>query len=338
MDMFDARQATLDLVTAFVNNNSLKAQELPSLLSDVYGAIAGFDATKVDVTPEISSSTEPLPETPSVSEVEPPVEKANENPHGAVSIEASLSDPNYILSMITGEKLKTLTRQLRRHGLDAQQYRARFNLPENYPMVAPAYSEFRRDIAKKMALGRGGRAKPSVVPSQAPLAAPTGSTNDAATEEAADTIAAPAITTPATAKPVIKSKGKGTTAKSPKARSSVSAARKSSTKGSATPGTEPDATSATASSSPETPLATPTGAADAAPAKKPGRPAGNGKAAAAAPAALSPATPATSDISAPRRGRAKASKAGSAVLQKAEGVDGSRPKPRRNKLKPAFSD
>ncbi len=48
MDQFDARQATLDLVTAFVNNNSLKAQELPALLSDVFGAIAGFDEVKAD--------------------------------------------------------------------------------------------------------------------------------------------------------------------------------------------------------------------------------------------------------------------------------------------------
>jgi predicted transcriptional regulator len=179
MDKFDARQAALDLVTAFVNNNSVKAQELPALLSEVYSAIAGFDGKAVDPVAETSSEVlqdEPAPATDSPAVVD----AASSDPKAAVSIEESLSDPNYIVSMITGEKLKTLARHLRRHGLDEQQYRERYQLAEDYPMVAPAYSEFRRNIAKKMSLGRIGRAKPvqEVVPS--PIVGSAASTEPAA--------------------------------------------------------------------------------------------------------------------------------------------------------------
>ncbi|MDQ4422167.1 MucR family transcriptional regulator [Sphingobium sp. DEHP117] len=171
MDKFDARQATLDLVTAFVNNNSLKAQELPSLLSDVYGAIAGFGEVKVDsIASQDAAPVEAPPQLEAVPAAAPApgAEKSKDEPQAAVSVEASLADPNYIVSMITGERLKTLARHLKRHGLDAEQYRARYNLPNDYPMVAPAYSEVRRAVAKKMALGSVGRAKPASTAS-APL-------------------------------------------------------------------------------------------------------------------------------------------------------------------------
>lgn len=110
MDQFDARQATLDLVTAFVNNNSLKAQELPALLSDVFGAIAGFDEVKADSA--ASQDAAPVeaqrqPEAVPALAPEPVAEKSKEEPQAAVSVEASLADPNYIISMITGERLKT---------------------------------------------------------------------------------------------------------------------------------------------------------------------------------------------------------------------------------------
>lgn len=157
MDRFDARKATIDLVTAFVNNNSLKAQELPALLSEVYSAVAGFDDMPVDAPVKVSKSVA-QPETPITAPAPEPVienEKTNSTP--AVSVKESLRDRNYIVSMITGEKMKTLARHLRRHGLDEHKYRERYNLPNDYPMVAPAYSELRRSVAKKMSLGRVGR-------------------------------------------------------------------------------------------------------------------------------------------------------------------------------------
>lgn len=161
MQEFDARRAALELVTAFVNNNSLKASELPGLLSDVFGAIAGFDQTGDTALPAneivsvqgtiVPAETEAATTLP-VTETKSPLPK--------VSIKESLSDPNHILSMITGEKLKTLKRHLAHHGLTDVQYRERYGLPDDYPMVAPAYSELRRSVAKKMGLGRAKKPEP----------------------------------------------------------------------------------------------------------------------------------------------------------------------------------
>jgi predicted transcriptional regulator len=120
MDKFDARQATLDLVTAFVNNNSLKSQELPALLSEVYGAIAGFGGKAVEIILSDKASTAPQEVSTIASALEPVIESENANFKAAVTIEESLRDRNFIVSMITGEKMKTLARHLRRHGLDEQ--------------------------------------------------------------------------------------------------------------------------------------------------------------------------------------------------------------------------
>jgi predicted transcriptional regulator len=72
----------------------------------------------------------------------------------AVSIRKSLSDPNYIVSMIDGKPYRSLTRHLTSRGLTPAQYRERYRLPANYPMVAPGYSEQRREMAKRLGLGR----------------------------------------------------------------------------------------------------------------------------------------------------------------------------------------
>lgn len=221
MDKFDARQAALDLVTAFVNNNSLKPAELPPLLSGVYAAIAGFGETKAGEGPQADGPQSPPDVLSSAPEPEPVVEDKDDNPATKVSVEQSLSDPNYIISMITGEKLKTLSRHLRRHGLDAQQYRARYNLPDDYPMVAPAYSEFRRDVAKKMALGQVRRTKATPAPTASSDVPVSASTNDApATVEEAPLAVSP-VADPSAAKPARKARRNGVAAKSPKARNPV---------------------------------------------------------------------------------------------------------------------
>lgn len=179
MDSFDPRQATLDLVTAFVNNNSLKAEELPALLSNVYGAIAGFEEKQPEAAPQEIEAEVPQDNPVPVPEPEVLVAMESEAPKAAVSIAESISNPEYILSMITGEKMKTLARHLKRHGLDAQGYRELYGLPDDYPMVAPAYSELRRAVARKLELGKIGRAKPDVAPS-APPASDTAPKTDAA--------------------------------------------------------------------------------------------------------------------------------------------------------------
>lgn len=181
MDDFDARRASLDLVTAFVNNNKLSAAELPTLLGDVFKAISGFDTQTEEGDQLIATvaASEPAPvpamnPEPAPTATAKPAKVAASDPNPipetfsanepAVSIEDSLADPNLIVSLITGEKFKMLKRHLTRHGLTEAEYRLRFNLPDDYPMVAPAYSKFRREVAKKIhanAKKAGSKSKPA---------------------------------------------------------------------------------------------------------------------------------------------------------------------------------
>ena len=171
MNDFDARRASLDLVTAFVNNNKLSAAELPKLLGDVFKAISGFEIhadalAELDDKPKgAARRPEPAAAREKTSAAAPPASSKSsrakssspqESPKAppasepAVSIEESLADPGVIVSLITGEKFKTLKRHLTRHGLTEAEYKTRFKLPEDYPMVAPAYAALRRDVATKM--------------------------------------------------------------------------------------------------------------------------------------------------------------------------------------------
>ena len=122
---------TSDIVAAHVSNNSVSVDDLPVLISNVYGALAGL------------SNPAPEPE---------------KTPEPAVSIRASIK-PDHIVCLEDGKKLKMLKRHLMTHyNLTPEQYRARWNLPADYPMVAPNYAEKRRELAKKIGLGR----KPNV--------------------------------------------------------------------------------------------------------------------------------------------------------------------------------
>lgn len=85
---------------------------------------------------------------------------------GAVSVRKSLASPDHIISMIDGKPYKTLRRHLATNGMTPEQYRERYNLKADYPMVAQTYSESRRAMAHKIGLGRkpgqspnGGQAK-----------------------------------------------------------------------------------------------------------------------------------------------------------------------------------
>ena len=118
---------TSDIVAAHVSNNSVSVDDLPSLITNVFGALSGLGKNA------------------------PAVEKA---PEPAVSIRASVK-PDHIVCLEDGKKLKMLKRHLMTHyNLTPEQYRARWNLPADYPMVAPNYAEKRRELAKKIGLGR----------------------------------------------------------------------------------------------------------------------------------------------------------------------------------------
>jgi predicted transcriptional regulator len=91
----------------------------------------------------------------------------------AVSVRKSLSSKDYILSMIDGKPYRTLRRHLNTIGMTPEEYRRRYNLKHDYPMVAEAYSEQRRQMAKKIGLGAKGRAAKSAAahaPSRKPRA------------------------------------------------------------------------------------------------------------------------------------------------------------------------
>jgi len=123
---------TSDIVAAHVSNNSVSVDDLPSVITNVYGALASLG--------NAAPAAEPLPEP-------------------AVSIRASVK-PDFIVCLEDGKKLKMLKRHLMTHyKMTPEQYRARWNLPADYPMVAPNYAEKRRELAKKIGLGRKPGAK-----------------------------------------------------------------------------------------------------------------------------------------------------------------------------------
>lgn len=127
----DLREAlitlTSDIVAAHVSNNSVAVDDVAKLIANVHGALAGLGEPKVE--PEV------LPEP-------------------AVSIRSSVK-PDFIVCLEDGKKLKMLKRHLMTHyNMTPDQYRQRWNLPADYPMVAPNYAEKRRDLAKQIGLGR----------------------------------------------------------------------------------------------------------------------------------------------------------------------------------------
>lgn len=123
---------TSDIVAAHVSNNSVGVEDLPLLITNVYSALAGLGTTTV-------------------------VEE--EKPEPAVSVRASVK-PDYIVCLEDGKKLKMLKRHLMTHyNMTPEEYRARWNLPADYPMVAPNYAEKRRELAKKIGLGRKPNAR-----------------------------------------------------------------------------------------------------------------------------------------------------------------------------------
>jgi predicted transcriptional regulator len=118
---------TSDIVAAHVSNNSVSVDDVAGLIGKVYGALAGLGQAVV------------------VEEVAP---------EPAVSIRASIK-PDYIVCLEDGKKLKMLKRHLMTHyNMTPDEYRARWGLSADYPMVAPNYAEKRRELAKKIGLGR----------------------------------------------------------------------------------------------------------------------------------------------------------------------------------------
>jgi predicted transcriptional regulator len=129
---------TADIVAAHVGSNNVSITDLPALIGSVHKALAGLGT---------------------VAEPEP----ARQEP--AVSVRASIK-PDYVVCLEDGKKLKMLKRHLMTHyQLTPDQYRAKWNLPADYPMVAPNYAATRKALALKIGLGR----KPKAAPAPAPV-------------------------------------------------------------------------------------------------------------------------------------------------------------------------
>ena len=117
---------TADIVISHVSNNKVGVEDTAVLIRDVHAALAGLGTVPVEV-----------------AKLEP-----------AVSIRSSVK-PDHIVCLEDGRKLKTLKRHLMTsYNLTPDEYRARWGLPADYPMVAPDYAEKRRELAKKIGLGR----------------------------------------------------------------------------------------------------------------------------------------------------------------------------------------
>src|SRR3546814_458196 len=121
---------TADIVSAHVSNNSVAISDLPMLIQKVHESLSGLQK---------SAEAPPEPLVP------------------AVSIRSSVK-PDYIVCLDDGKRLKMLRRHLMTHyGMTPDDYRAKWGLPADYPMVAPNYAEKRRVLAKQIGLGTQGR-------------------------------------------------------------------------------------------------------------------------------------------------------------------------------------
>ncbi len=130
-------ELSASVVSAYVSHNALSASDLPKLIAQVHAAFAGLGAV---AAPE------------AVAELRP-----------AVSPKKSIT-PDYLICLEDGKKFKSLKRHLKtEYDMSPDEYRAKWGLPADYPMVAPSYSEARSRLAKSIGLGR----KPAAAPAPA---------------------------------------------------------------------------------------------------------------------------------------------------------------------------
>jgi predicted transcriptional regulator len=120
-----------DIVSAYVSNNSVPSTDLPSLISDVHLALVKVAGGAAEAPAEA--------------------------PKPAVPVKKSIT-PDYIVCLEDGKKFKSLKRHLRtQYNMTPEQYRERWGLPTDYPMVAPNYAKARSQLAKEMGLGQQRR-------------------------------------------------------------------------------------------------------------------------------------------------------------------------------------
>lgn len=126
---------TAKIVSAYVSNNSTTAADIPNLIAQVHAALLRV----ANGAAETAAQPEPM--------------------RPAVSVKKSMT-PDYLVCLEDGKRFKSLKRHLRsRYNLSPEQYRAKWGLPDDYPMVAPNYAVARSQLARKMGLGQQRRRK-----------------------------------------------------------------------------------------------------------------------------------------------------------------------------------
>ena len=135
-------------------NNRVAAEDVPAFLRTMH-------ATVTELASGSTGAGEGAEAAPAEPEYTP-----------AVTARKSLASKDHIISMIDGKPYRTLRRHLSTHGLTPEEYRRRYNLKSDYPMVAENYSTQRREMAKKIGLGRKPRAVNEGAPADAAPAAP----------------------------------------------------------------------------------------------------------------------------------------------------------------------
>lgn len=136
----DFTELTAEIVAAYVSHNSLSVADLPKFIADTHAALRGLSAA-----PKQAPAERPVP---------------------AVPIKKSVT-PDYLICLEDGKKFKSLKRHLSTHyNLSPEDYRERWGLPTDYPMVAPSYSATRSSLAKANGLGR--KAEAVEAPAKAP--------------------------------------------------------------------------------------------------------------------------------------------------------------------------
>jgi predicted transcriptional regulator len=136
MSTLNTLELAVEVVAAYVSKNHLAKSDLPALIAAVHSSVEGLG--KGAGTAQVA-----LQEAPSTP---------------AVSIRKSIT-PDYLICLDDGKRFKSLRRHLGLLGMTPDQYRAKWNLPSEYPMVAPNYSVARSELAKKSGLGQIRRKK-----------------------------------------------------------------------------------------------------------------------------------------------------------------------------------
>lgn len=134
-------ELTADIAAAYLSANTVPAADLPGLIQTIHQALSGV------------SSGAPAP--------------AAEPAKPAVPVKKSIT-PDYLVSLEDGKKYKSLKRHLRtKYNMTPEDYRTKWGLPKDYPMVAPNYAKARSEMARSMGLGQGGRGRKKAAPAAA---------------------------------------------------------------------------------------------------------------------------------------------------------------------------